>query len=132
MSFRHNAARRHRLPEARHRVRNRPAYEAGLRRRGDLTLWLEEAAIAGWHAPRRCGTETARPAVVSAGVEVRRARRSADRPRRFPGQLERLPMGPAVVSRALHAFGIRWRLSSDIGGLRRPAEPPRRRQEPHP
>jgi Transposase DDE domain len=27
--------------------------EAGLKRRGDLTLWLDEAAIAGWQAPRR-------------------------------------------------------------------------------
>src|SRR5215211_8926288 len=26
---------------------------AGLKRRGDLTLWLDEAAIAGWHASRR-------------------------------------------------------------------------------
>ena len=28
-------------------------YEAGLRRRGDLTLWLDEAAVAGWSAPTR-------------------------------------------------------------------------------
>ena len=27
--------------------------EAGLKRRGDLTLWIDEAAIAGWQAPRR-------------------------------------------------------------------------------
>ena len=32
---------------------NWPAYEAGLRQRGDLTLWLDEAALAGWNAPRR-------------------------------------------------------------------------------
>src|SRR3954467_15999768 len=53
MPFKHNAARRHRIPKARYRVQNWPAYETGLRRRGDLTLWLEEAAIAGWQAPRR-------------------------------------------------------------------------------
>ena len=53
MPFKHNAARRHRVPKARYRVQNWPAYEAGLRRRGDLTFWLDEAAIAGWHAPRR-------------------------------------------------------------------------------
>jgi len=35
------------------RVTNWPAYEAGLRRRGDLTLWLDEAALAGWAAPKR-------------------------------------------------------------------------------
>ncbi len=53
MPFKHNAARRHRIAKARYRVRSWPAYEAGLRRRGDLTLWLDEAAIAGRQAPRR-------------------------------------------------------------------------------
>ncbi len=53
MPFKHNAARRHRIPRARCRVQNWPAYEAGLRRRGGLTLWLDEAAVAGWQAPRR-------------------------------------------------------------------------------
>jgi hypothetical protein len=53
MPFKHNAARRHRIPKARYRVQNWPTYEAGLKRRGDVTLWLDEAAIAGWQAPRR-------------------------------------------------------------------------------
>lgn len=30
-----------------------PSYEAGLRRRGDLTVWVDEAVLAGWQAPRR-------------------------------------------------------------------------------
>ena len=47
MPFKHNACRRH------HCVTNRSAYEAGLRRRGDLTLWLDEAALAGWAPPKR-------------------------------------------------------------------------------
>jgi len=38
MPFKHNAARRHHIPQARYRVRNWRDYEAGLRRRGDLTL----------------------------------------------------------------------------------------------
>ena len=53
MPFKHNAACRHRIPRARYRVTNWPAYEAGLRRRGDLTLWLDEAALTGWAAPKR-------------------------------------------------------------------------------
>src|SRR5215212_10713699 len=53
MPFKHNAARRHRIPTARYRVRNWREYEAGLQRRGDLTLWVDEAAMAGWQAPRR-------------------------------------------------------------------------------
>src|ERR687897_2409858 len=38
---------------AQYRLRNWREYEAGLKRRGDLTLWLDEAALAGWLAPRR-------------------------------------------------------------------------------
>ena len=53
MPFKHNAARRHRIPQARYRVTNWPAYEAGLRRRGDLTFWLDENALANWAAPKR-------------------------------------------------------------------------------
>ena len=53
MPFKYNAARRHRIPKARYRVRNWREYEAGLTRRGDLTLWLDETAMAGWQAPRR-------------------------------------------------------------------------------
>ena len=53
MPFKHNAARRHHILRARYRVTNWPSYEAGLRRRGDLTFWVDEAALAGWQAPRR-------------------------------------------------------------------------------
>ncbi len=53
MPFKHNAVCRHRIPRARYRVTNWPVYEAGLRRRGDLTLWLDEAALAGWAAAKR-------------------------------------------------------------------------------
>src|SRR5918999_5430187 len=53
MRFKPHAPRRHRIPQARYRVRNWPQYDAGLRRRGDLTLWLDEAALARWQAPRR-------------------------------------------------------------------------------
>jgi len=53
MPFKDNAARRRRIPRARYRITNWPDYEAGLRRRGDLTLWLDEAALTGWAAPRR-------------------------------------------------------------------------------
>src|SRR5919107_873481 len=53
MPFKHNAARRHRIPKTRYRIQNWPAYETGLKRRGDLTLWLDEAALTWWQAPRR-------------------------------------------------------------------------------
>ncbi|ATU94004.1 IS5 family transposase [Phyllobacterium zundukense] len=35
------------------RVTNWAVYEAGLRRRGSLTLWVTPEALAGWRAPRR-------------------------------------------------------------------------------
>jgi hypothetical protein len=37
----------------RFQVRNWAQYEAGLRRRGSLTLWVTEDVVAGWKAPRR-------------------------------------------------------------------------------
>ena len=53
MPFKHNAARRHCIPQARYRVTNWSAYEAGRLRRGDITVWVDETALAGWQAPRR-------------------------------------------------------------------------------
>ena len=35
----------------RYRVRNWREYEAGLKKRGDLTLWFSEEAIAAWRVP---------------------------------------------------------------------------------
>jgi hypothetical protein len=37
--------------KSRYRIRNWPVYEAGLRRRGDLTIWLSEDAINSWREP---------------------------------------------------------------------------------
>ena len=46
MPHKHNADRRHHIPKMAFKVQNWPAYEAGLRRRGSLTLWIEDAALA--------------------------------------------------------------------------------------
>jgi Transposase DDE domain len=51
--FKANAARRHRIPKQRHRVTNWAAYDAALRRRGSLTVWFMDAAIAAWRAEPR-------------------------------------------------------------------------------
>ncbi len=54
MPNKHNDARRHHIPKMKFQVTNWAAYEAGLRRRGSLTLWVSDAAIAAWRAaPRR-------------------------------------------------------------------------------
>jgi transposase len=48
MRHKHNADRRHHIPKMSFRVQNWPAYEAGLRRRGSLTLWIEDGAVEHW------------------------------------------------------------------------------------
>ena len=53
MPNKHNADRRHRIPRMTFKVTNWREDEAGLRRRGSLTLWVDDAAIAGWSAPPR-------------------------------------------------------------------------------
>ncbi len=60
--------------EQRYRVRNWPEYEAGLRRRGDLTLWFSEEAIAAWRAPtgeRPGGQPVYSDLAIEAGLTVR-------------------------------------------------------------
>jgi hypothetical protein len=53
MPNKHNDARRHHIPKMKFRVTNWSAYEAGLRRRGSLTLWVSDEAIAAWRAAPR-------------------------------------------------------------------------------
>jgi hypothetical protein len=53
MPFKANAARRHRIPKQRHRVRNWAEYDAALRQRGSLTVWFSDEAIAAWRAEPR-------------------------------------------------------------------------------
>jgi hypothetical protein len=48
MPHKHNADRRHHIPKMSFKVQNWPEYEAGLRRRGSLTLWIEDAALECW------------------------------------------------------------------------------------
>jgi len=48
MPHKHNADRRHHIPKMAFKVENWPEYESGLRRRGSLTLWIEEAALEIW------------------------------------------------------------------------------------
>jgi hypothetical protein len=69
MPFKHNATHRHHIPKARRRNTNWPAYEAALRQRGDLTFWLDEAALSGWQAPRR-SSRGGQPVYADIAIEV--------------------------------------------------------------
>jgi Transposase DDE domain len=51
--FKANAKCRHHIPKQKRRLANWPAYEAGLRQCGDLTVWFSEGAIAAWRAEPR-------------------------------------------------------------------------------
>ena len=51
MPYKHNADRRHHIPKMVFKVQNCLAYEASLRRRSSLTLWIEDAALESWQTP---------------------------------------------------------------------------------
>jgi transposase len=53
MPFKHNASRRHRIEKMKFKLTNWPEYEAGLRRRGSLTLWISPQVVSSWQAPKR-------------------------------------------------------------------------------
>ncbi len=53
LPFKVNADRRHHFPRQQHRVTNWPAYEAGLRARGSLTVWFTAGAIKAKRAEPR-------------------------------------------------------------------------------
>ncbi len=63
MPFKHNASRRHRIGKMKFKVTNWAEYEAGLRRRGSLTLWMTPQALSSWQAPKRCNDRTPIPPV---------------------------------------------------------------------
>jgi transposase len=51
MPYKINEPRRHKIPKARYRVENWASYDAALRRRGDLAVWVTPEAIAAWTPP---------------------------------------------------------------------------------
>ena len=53
MPHKFNADRRDKIPKQKQRVTNWAECNEGLRRRGDLTIWISEDALALWAAPRR-------------------------------------------------------------------------------
>jgi hypothetical protein len=51
--FKHRAEYRHHIPKPRYRVTNWREYDVALRRRGSLTVWFTDEAIAAWRAEPR-------------------------------------------------------------------------------
>jgi hypothetical protein len=53
LPFKYHAEHRHRIPKARYRVTNWVEYDTSLRRRGSLTVWFTDEAVAAWRAEPR-------------------------------------------------------------------------------
>src|SRR6202166_2174966 len=73
MPHKHNADRGHHIPTMSFKVRNWPAYEAGLRRRGSLTLWIEDAALKCWQTIGPSGQARYTGAAIQTSLMLRAA-----------------------------------------------------------
>src|SRR3954447_16492147 len=73
MPHKHNADRRHHIPKMAFKVQNWPAYEAGLRRRGSLTLWIEDTALAYWQTTGPGGQARYTDAAIQTSLMLRTA-----------------------------------------------------------
>ena len=60
--------------KSRYRVRNWAEYEAGLKKRGDLTVWLSDDALQGWRVPaegKPGGQRTYSDVAIEAALTIR-------------------------------------------------------------
>jgi len=73
MPHKHNTDRRHHIPKMSFKVQNWPAYEAGLRRRGSLTLWIEDVALEHWQSCGQGGQARYTDAAIQTSLMVRTA-----------------------------------------------------------
>src|SRR3954470_20599792 len=73
MPHKHNADRRHHIPKMSFKVKNWPAYEAGLRRRGSLTLWIKDEALDHWQTYGPSGQARYTDAAIRTSLMVRTA-----------------------------------------------------------
>ena len=73
MPHKRNADRRHHIPNVSFKIRNWRAYEAGLRRRGSLTLWIEDAALECWQTIGPSGQARYTGAAIQTSLMLRAA-----------------------------------------------------------
>ena len=69
MPHKFNADRRDKIPKQKHRVTNWAEYNEGLRRRGDLTVWISDEAHGMWSAARRT-TRGGQPRYSDLAIEL--------------------------------------------------------------
>lgn len=53
MPYKHHEPRRHHIDKMTFQITNWSDYDEGLRQRGSLTFWLEEAVLQSWYATPR-------------------------------------------------------------------------------
>jgi hypothetical protein len=73
MPHKHNADRGHHIPKMSFKVENWPDYEAGLLRRGSLTLWIEDTALECWQTIGPSGQARYREAAIRTSLMLRTA-----------------------------------------------------------
>ena len=76
MPNKHNSSRRHHIPKMKFQVKNWAEYDAGLRRRGSLTLLVTPELLDGWQAARRTtpgGQSVYSELAIEAGMMLRLA-----------------------------------------------------------
>lgn len=73
MPHKHNDARRRHIPKMSFKVENWPEYEAGLRRRGSLTLWIEDGALVDWQTRGKGGQARYTEAAIQTSLMLRAA-----------------------------------------------------------
>jgi hypothetical protein len=73
MPHKHNADRRHHIPKMAFKVQNWLAYEVGLRRRGSLSLWIEDSAVENWQTRGPGGQARDADAAIQTSLMLRTA-----------------------------------------------------------
>ena len=71
MPHKRNADHRHHIPKMAFKVQNWPVYEAGPRRRGSLTLWIEDAALGDWQTTGPGGQARYTDAAIQTSLTLR-------------------------------------------------------------
>jgi hypothetical protein len=74
MPYKFTESRRHKFAKARYRVTNWREYDAALLRRGSVTVWFTEEAVAAWHAPatgKRGGQPVYSAIAIETGLTLR-------------------------------------------------------------
>ncbi|EAV41441.1 putative insertion sequence transposase protein [Stappia aggregata IAM 12614] len=75
MPFKHHASRRHKIAKSKHRVTNWAEQNESLRRRGDVTIWVDESVAhllgRGAHTGKRGRPGTYSDLAITACLELR-------------------------------------------------------------